>query len=110
MNSDIDSNPDHHIGTALQMVQCAAERFKAEHGRAAVLVLDNIDFVAEENPGLLRVLQQHAKATSDRKLFKFIFVCSDGVAPLQLSGKLRPMHSGMLVLIPPRELGAIPNV
>lgn len=92
------------------MFQCAAERFKAVHGRPAVLVLDDVNIIAQDNPGLLRVLQHHAKMAADNELFKLVFVCSDGVAPLQLSGKLSPVQSGMQVLILPSELGEISNV
>ena len=74
------------------MFQRAAARFKAEHGRPAVLVLDDINIIAQANPDLLRILQHHAKKAADNELFKFVFVCSDGVAPLQLSGKLGPVH------------------
>lgn len=82
-NFDIDANPDHHIETALRMFRRVAARFKAEHGRPAVLVLDNINIIAQQNPDLLMVLRHSAKEASDIKLFKVVFVCSYGVAPLR---------------------------
>ena len=70
------------------MFRRAAARYKAEHGRPAVLVLDDINIIAKADPDLLRVLQDNAKKAADNELFKLVFVCSDGVAPLQLNGKL----------------------
>ena len=76
-NFNIDANPDHHIGTALKLFQQAAARFKAEHNRPAVLVIDHIDIIAQQNPDLLAALQHVAEEAADKKLFKFVFVGSN---------------------------------
>lgn len=39
-------------------------------GRPAVLVLDNINIIAQQDPGLLVALQQRAKAASDDELLR----------------------------------------
>lgn len=70
-----------NLQIALKLFDRAVARFKAEHGRPAMLVLDNIDIVAQDSPKQLRVLQQNAKIAADMRLNKVVFVCSDGVAP-----------------------------
>ena len=93
---------------ALELFNRAAERFRVEHKRPAVLVLDNIDIVAQESPKLLYVLQQDAKIAADNELYKVVFVCSDGIAPHTLRGKLSPLHLEVQMLILPREFSKFP--
>ena len=104
-----DKHPDYtSLEVALKLFGRAAARFQAEHKRPAVLILDNINVVAQSSPELLCVLQQAAKIAADKELYKVIFVCSDGVAPRKLRGKLSPDCSEVQMLILPRELSEFP--
>ena len=96
------------LDIAFVLFDRAAARFQAEHKRPAVLVLDNINVVAQACPDLLYVFQQRAKTAADQELYKVVFVCSGGVAPRKLRGKLSPVHSEIQMLILPRELGEFP--
>ena len=62
-----------------------AVKFRAQHGRPAVLVFDNINVVAKKSPSLLYDLQSLAKQAADAGIYK---VCSGGVAPLEMRGML----------------------
>jgi hypothetical protein len=74
----------------------AAARYKTEHGRPAILVIDNFNVVARD-PETLRMIQGRAKQATDKDLYKIVFVCSDGVAPILLRRKLMPV--GLLVVV-----------
>ena len=110
MNFGEGDKPASHttLGVALMLFESAAAKFKAKHKRPAVLVLDNINIVAQESPKLLYVLQQNAKIAADNGLYKVVFVCSDGVAPRKLRGKLSPVYSEVQMLILPREFSEFP--
>ena len=97
-----------NLNVALELFGRAAARFQAEHGRPAVLVLDNIDIVAQKGPRLLCGLQHEAKFAADNELYKVVFVCSDGVAPRKLRGKLSPVYSEVQMLILPRGFSEFP--
>ena len=71
-----------------------AVKFRAQHGRPAVLVFDNINVVAKKSPSLLYDLQALAKQAADAGIYKVVFVCSDGVAPPLLEGKLLSVIGG----------------
>src|SRR5436305_12029923 len=64
-----------------------AREFKAKNGRPAVLVFDNINYLAKEDPKRLWVLQQFAKKAADSSEFIIVFVCSEGNAPVQMKGE-----------------------
>ena len=49
-------------------------------------MIDNINKLAEQDPALLRLLQDGAKDAVGSGLFKTVFVTSDGAAPTQLMG------------------------
>ncbi|RPA90978.1 hypothetical protein L873DRAFT_1820191 [Choiromyces venosus 120613-1] len=53
-----------------------AKVFKKNKGRSPVLVLDNINRLAEANPKLLNILQDMAKDAADDGLFITVFVTS----------------------------------
>ena len=97
-----------NLDVALKLFDRAAARFQAEHGRPAVLALDNINIVAQKSPKLLYFLQHNAKIAADNGLYKVVFVCSDGVAPRKLRGKLSPVYSEVQMLILPRGFSEFP--
>ena len=64
-----------------------AAGYEAEAGRPAVLVLDNINVLADKHPEVLDLLQDRAKTAADMGLYKVVLVCSDGAAPIRMEGK-----------------------
>ena len=72
--------------------QRQAEIFKKENYRPAVLVLDNINYLAEADPRRLLVLQAMAKEAADDRLFITVFVTNDEKAPGQLESELSLSH------------------
>jgi hypothetical protein len=80
------------VDRVLRVFERAAARFKDEHNRGAVLVLDNVDVIARMDPGLLERLQGMAKFAADNDLYKVVFVCTDEVAVRRMTGKLRSLQ------------------
>ena len=52
-----------------------------------VIVFDNVNRLAAENPGILKILQEGAKDAIDDRAFITVFVSSDSLAPTQLESK-----------------------
>jgi hypothetical protein len=71
----------------------AGQRFEEAHKEnIPVVVFDNINVLAKRAPMFFAVLQGLAKEAADRKLFKVIFVSSDGRAPSLFQGKMLVSH------------------
>lgn len=82
----------------------AARRFTEKHKRPPVLVLDAMDLVAKEAPGVLSELLNFAKECADSGLLRFVFVFSDGQAlPLLTS------NSAVSRSMEPFEVGDVSN-
>ena len=77
----------------------AAARYKAKHKAYAVLIIDNTNVIAENDPGLLGMLQMEAKMAADIGLYKTIFVTSDGKAPEMMKSELQQAAAYRDVLI-----------
>ena len=67
--------------------QRQAEIFKKKNHRLPVLVLDNINYLAEADPRRLLVLQAMAMEAADDRLFITVFVTNDERAPAQLESE-----------------------
>ncbi|CUS12101.1 unnamed protein product [Tuber aestivum] len=76
-----------------------AAKFKKENARSAVLILDNINRLAENNPALLNMLQDLAKDAADQQLFTTVFVTSEGRAPIQMLSRSAASRLGMVLVI-----------
>ena len=63
-----------------------ADWYRKKHGKAPVLVVDNINRLAKKAPEVLETLQEGAKDAVGSGLFKAVFVTSDGSAPTQMQG------------------------
>lgn len=63
-----------------------AQIFKKKTGRCAVLVIDNADRLASQNPQLLKFLQYTAQEAADEGHFITVFV-TEGHVPLKMPGK-----------------------
>ena len=61
-----------------------AKWFKAKHKRPMLLVIDNVNKLAQHDPSALESLRSFAKSMADERLIRVIFVTSDGLAPKQL--------------------------
>ena len=77
----------------------AAARYRDHHSAYAVLIIDNTDEIAENDPELLNMLQLEAKMAADSGLYKTIFVTSDGKAPEMMKGELQQAAAYRDVLI-----------
>ncbi|RPA92485.1 hypothetical protein L873DRAFT_1817561 [Choiromyces venosus 120613-1] len=76
-----------------------AKVFKKNKGRSPVLVLDNINRLAQANPKLLNILQDMAKDAADDGLFITVFVTSEGGAPIQMIRRSASSRLGNLMEI-----------
>ncbi|RPA92019.1 hypothetical protein L873DRAFT_1818348 [Choiromyces venosus 120613-1] len=76
-----------------------AKVFKKNKGRSPVLVLDNIDCLAQANPKLLNILQDMAKDAADDGLYITVFVTSEGGAPIQMLGRSARSRLGKVMEI-----------
>src|SRR5947207_2210227 len=62
----------------------AKEFSQKNQGQPAVLVIDNTNYLANDNPRYLALLQDIAKNAADRREFTTVFVCSESRAPLMM--------------------------
>ena len=90
----------------------AAARYKAKHKTCAVIIIDNTNEIAENDPELLNMLQLEAKMAADSGLYKTIFVTSDRSVPEMMKGELHqaPAHRDVLIILqtdPPGPEAAI---
>lgn len=51
-----------------------------------MLVLDNVNALTEKHPNVRDMLRT-AQGAADIDLYKVVFVCSGGAAPIQMEGK-----------------------
>eukprot|EP01132_Coremiostelium_polycephalum_P010812 gene10812-13244_t len=84
-------------------IEEAATRYKQKHGKAPVLVIDNINWLALEDQKMLKVLQDFAKIHADKAGLIVVFVSSDGNGPKYL----RDHSSFSRCRMPPYEIGDI---
>jgi hypothetical protein len=87
------------IFEVLNDFRVAAAEFKAKHRRHAMLVIENINVLADEAPWLLKDLQGLAKEVADERVYKIVFVTSDGTAPGQLRCESRYLASNHLLYL-----------
>ena len=88
INSCPDVSPENSgILRTLADFELAAARYKARHGSCAVLIIDNTNAIAQYDLELLRTLQEKAKVAVDNRLYKVVFVTSDGISPEAMKGE-----------------------
>ena len=63
-----------------------ANWYRKENNIAPVIVIDNINRLANDAPEILKILQEGAKDAVGSGLFTAVFVTSDGSAPSQMRG------------------------
>ena len=76
---------------SLKVLDRAAKEYKQKHKKPPVLIIDNINYLAQKAPEILEVLQEHAKQCADNRSLVVIFVISEGQA-------LQQMKEGTCVL------------
>ncbi|PUU80069.1 P-loop containing nucleoside triphosphate hydrolase protein [Tuber borchii] len=76
-----------------------AKLFKIKNGRTPVLVLDNVNRLAQDNPKLLNVLQDMAKDAADDGTYITVFVTSEGKAPIQMLSRSSSSRLGKVMEI-----------
>lgn len=65
----------------------AAAHYKETHnGLSPTLVIDSVNVLASHAPEILQILQMEARNAVSKSEFTVVFVCSDGLAPQQISG------------------------
>jgi Cdc6-like AAA superfamily ATPase len=60
---------------------------RTHEGHPLVVVIDNINRLAKEDPKMLELLQDFAKNSADAGTIRIVFVASEGNAPGFLQGK-----------------------
>ena len=76
------------FGTVFQDFCIQAKKYQQKTGCPPVLVIDNVNRLALWNPKLLHHLQDIAKDAADDRIFVTVFITSEGLAPIQMLGKL----------------------
>lgn len=66
--------------------QTYAIDFKKRYGCVPVLIFDNCDALATQDPKMLEILQETAKTAIDDSTWITVFVSSVGKAPEQMEG------------------------
>jgi len=64
-----------------------ASYYVRKHKWPIVLVLDQVDHIAKQDPNFLGILQDFAKDHADRGSIIIVFVASEGLAPQLLQCK-----------------------
>jgi hypothetical protein len=72
---------------AFKQFEKYADSYRKENNRAPVIVIDNINRLANDAPEILDILQKGAKIAVGSGLFTAVFITSDGSAPSQMIGK-----------------------
>jgi len=73
---------------ALEMIKEGADKYKRATGKLPVLVIDDVNYLAEKSPDLLESLQLFAKDCADGRALYIIFVSTDGLAPSLLQSNI----------------------
>lgn len=84
----------------LDLFYTAAYRFRKEHGKIPVLIIDNADRLALKHVKLLEQLQDHAKCATDKGMATFVFVSSEDFFLRQMrSSEFFHFHLSIFCLI-----------
>ena len=80
---EIPEDKDRSLATIMNILQVAAEKFYAKHGKMPFLFIDGIDILAKKNEELVTCLLSHAKYLSNHDILKVVLISSKGsVMPL----------------------------
>jgi hypothetical protein len=84
----IDSSEPASLEEGLQVLSRHAIKYKQEYKRVPVLIIDNVNRLAQMQPRLLDLFQDYAKDTADNRIVTVVFLSSEGRVPRRLMGKL----------------------
>jgi len=77
------------LGRVLAHIRAVAREYKNKHNSLPVLVIDNINYLSEDE---LQLFQDVAKGCADEGILRFIFVSSDSWAVSYLQGLSPSLH------------------
>ena len=69
------------------MFSHVAIKYKQEYGKIPVLIIDNVNRLAEDNQKILDRFQDYAKYAADEGIVTVVFVSSEGRVPRRMKGK-----------------------
>ena len=67
---------------------CAVAKYKQEYKKTPVLIIDNVNRLAEQQLELLEQIQDYAKLATDEGTATFVFVSGEGRVPRRMIGML----------------------
>lgn len=76
------------LAIVLDAISKASYRFRNQHSRPAVLVIDNLTVLAKEDPETFKRLVRFAKYEADQRSLVVNFVSSEGHTPRKLLGMM----------------------
>ena len=76
------------VEVILEAFSRAAVKYKREYKKIPVLIIDNVNRLAENQMELLEQIQDFAKRASDQGKAVVVFVSSEGHVPRHMMGKL----------------------
>jgi hypothetical protein len=78
-------------GTSLEVIwelfSDFATKYKQIHKKVPVLIIDNVNTLAEDQEDTLKTLLEYAKLATDDSIATFVFVSDEGGVPRQMVGK-----------------------
>jgi Cdc6-like AAA superfamily ATPase len=72
----------------LQVFSDLAIKYKQEYGEIPVLIIDNVNRLAEKHREILYRFQDYAKDAADKGRVTVVFVSNEGRVPRRMKGKL----------------------
>lgn len=82
----------------MNLFERATTKFKREHKKIPVLIIDNANRLAETVPEVLYVLQDFAKLATDLGTATILFVSSEGPVPRRMMRKLILYSYSLIVM------------
>lgn len=80
---EIPEDKDKSLATIMNVLQVAAKKFQAKHGKIPFLFIDGIDVLANKDEELVTCLLSHAKYMSNHDILKVVLISSEGsIMPL----------------------------
>ncbi|KAI9869222.1 MAG: hypothetical protein M1813_000010 [Trichoglossum hirsutum] len=74
-------NPPLTVHDGWEIFSDFAAKYKQEHGKIPVLIIDNADRLAKSKPEILDALQDYAKEATDERTATVVFVSGEGFLP-----------------------------
>jgi len=95
----IDSNKPTLVRETLEIFSRVALEYRQKYKQVPVLIIDNINRLAEGNQKFLDLLQDYAKFAADRKVATMVFVSSEGHVPRRMRERSSWSRCGQIIEI-----------